>query len=346
MQETQREQRLVDRAAHRTDVVARALERDRRCLLGRCAGRAEEELRQPLVPVAYGLAVHFDHVAIRHPADAFGDLDEQELRGEIPMTDGPAALSHPTLLVAFLGDHVREPLGKCGHVLAPRVRARCREAQAARRRGPGSRPTVAQARASQNVTESGAQEEYTELRSRLRRSVARDAGASASQAADTEKERAMIRSTCRFRPRASPCRPLSCSPSGPLRRQQPARPQAAAPRHSFPSAFSWPKKQPNEVGLNAALVDEAVKIAVAAESQTPRDLALAGTASYGREPFDTPVGPFAPRGPASGLVVKKRLHRGGVGRTRTCRHDVQRDEDVPHDDGRAGVAEGAHQRSQ
>ncbi len=85
--------------------------------------------------------------------------------------------------------------------------------------------------------------------------------------------------------------------------QQPTRPQAAATPF-FPERFSWPKKQPNEVGLNAALVDEAVKIAVAAESQTPRDLALAGTASYGREPFDTPVGPLAPRGPASGLVVK------------------------------------------
>ncbi len=82
--------------------------------------------------------------------------------------------------------------------------------------------------------------------------------------------------------------------------QQPTRPQAAF----FPERFSWQKKQPNEVGLNAALVDEAVRIAVAAESQTPRDLALAGTASYGREPFDTPVGPIAPRGPASGLVVK------------------------------------------
>ena len=86
--------------------------------------------------------------------------------------------------------------------------------------------------------------------------------------------------------------------------QQASRPQTAVPAPYFPERFNWQHKQPNDVGLNAALVDEAVKIAVAAETQAPRDLALAGTASYGREPFDTPVGPIAPRGPASGIVVK------------------------------------------
>ena len=106
--------------------------------------------------------------------------------------------------------------------------------------------------------------------------------------------------------------PIAASMSPRPVAQQPPRPQAAsaipaipAARASyFPERFDWQHKRPDEVGLNTALVDEAVKIAVAAETQAPRDLALAGTASYGREPFDTPVGPISPRGPASGIVVK------------------------------------------
>jgi CubicO group peptidase (beta-lactamase class C family) len=95
---------------------------------------------------------------------------------------------------------------------------------------------------------------------------------------------------------------LSSSPSF----AQTRAPQAAARPQSpyFPDRFGWEHKQPADAGMAASLVDEAVKLAVASENQASRDLFLAGAAGYGREPFDTPIGPVKARGPASGVVLK------------------------------------------
>jgi CubicO group peptidase (beta-lactamase class C family) len=82
--------------------------------------------------------------------------------------------------------------------------------------------------------------------------------------------------------------------------QAAARPQAAY----FPDRFGWEHKRPADAGMAASLVDDAVKLAVASENQASRDLFLAGAAGYGREPFDTPIGPVKARGPASGVVLK------------------------------------------
>jgi hypothetical protein len=86
---------------------------------------------------------------------------------------------------------------------------------------------------------------------------------------------------------------------------------ATAPRPaSSPAAVyypgprdDWQRRSPEQVGLNAARMAEAV-FAVASETRAPRDLALHHALAEGREPFDAPVGPYKERGPATGLIVR------------------------------------------
>jgi CubicO group peptidase (beta-lactamase class C family) len=67
----------------------------------------------------------------------------------------------------------------------------------------------------------------------------------------------------------------------------------------------WQRRSPEQVGLDAARLAEAVAFAVASETRAPRDLALNHALSEGREPFDAPVGPYKERGPATGLIVRR-----------------------------------------
>ena len=70
--------------------------------------------------------------------------------------------------------------------------------------------------------------------------------------------------------------------------------QSAAPY--FPARFDWQHKPPEAVGMDAAAVAEAVKIAVDNESTTPKDQALMLAESFGRnEPYDTIIGPIESR---------------------------------------------------
>ena len=73
----------------------------------------------------------------------------------------------------------------------------------------------------------------------------------------------------------------------------------------FPDRIDWQHRKPEEVGMNAALVSEAVKVAIASEAVTSRDQMLNQATSFGRnEPFDAVIGPMQPRGPASGLITR------------------------------------------
>jgi hypothetical protein len=90
---------------------------------------------------------------------------------------------------------------------------------------------------------------------------------------------------------------------------QPSRPaaqtRAAGASTYFPERFDWQHKRPDEVGMSASLVSEAVQAAVSAEMTTNRDLGVEQATSFGRnEPFDTVIGPMKPRGPASGVIVR------------------------------------------
>jgi len=79
---------------------------------------------------------------------------------------------------------------------------------------------------------------------------------------------------------------------------------AAAHAQYFPDAASWQHRKPDEAGLDAARLRDAVDFAIANESKAPRDLAIAHYQTFGREPFGVAVGPFKERGAATGLIVR------------------------------------------
>jgi len=83
-------------------------------------------------------------------------------------------------------------------------------------------------------------------------------------------------------------------------------PVAAPPSIYFPGPHpDWARRTPEEAGLDPAALRAAVDFAIAKESRSPRDLLAAHFQTFGREPNDAPIGPFAPRGPATGLIVHK-----------------------------------------
>lgn len=81
---------------------------------------------------------------------------------------------------------------------------------------------------------------------------------------------------------------------------------AAAQGVYVPPAGSWEKRPATQVGLLQSSVDSAVKLAIAAESTSPRDLLQNHLASsFGREPHSEAVGPFTVRGASSGLIIRR-----------------------------------------
>ncbi len=79
---------------------------------------------------------------------------------------------------------------------------------------------------------------------------------------------------------------------------------AATPTGYVPPAGQWATRAPAEAGFDAATLAAAVEFAVANETRQPRDLALAIPLSFSREPFDNVIGPTAPRGEPTGLVIR------------------------------------------
>ena len=67
--------------------------------------------------------------------------------------------------------------------------------------------------------------------------------------------------------------------------------------------LDWDRKSPAEAGFDPTLVQEAVSVAVAGESTSPRDLAFNHQMTFGREPHGEPVGPFTRRAPQTGLII-------------------------------------------
>src|SRR5688572_10643271 len=82
-----------------------------------------------------------------------------------------------------------------------------------------------------------------------------------------------------------------------------AQKKAASPVY-FPERNEWQTKQPSEVGVSADKLKEAVAFAKEKESKNPKNLEVSHYQSFGREPFGDGIGPFAERGPASGLIVR------------------------------------------
>ena len=53
---------------------------------------------------------------------------------------------------------------------------------------------------------------------------------------------------------------------------------------------NWDRRDPAELGLNPAKIQEAVEAAVAGESNSPRDLSFNHRMTFWREPFGEPIG--------------------------------------------------------
>ncbi|MCI0488030.1 MAG: beta-lactamase family protein [Blastocatellia bacterium] len=70
------------------------------------------------------------------------------------------------------------------------------------------------------------------------------------------------------------------------------------------SGESWERRTPDQVGMDAARLEEAIDFAREKESKSPRNLEMAHYQSFGREPFGGAVGPFKERGDATGIVLR------------------------------------------
>jgi CubicO group peptidase (beta-lactamase class C family) len=79
--------------------------------------------------------------------------------------------------------------------------------------------------------------------------------------------------------------------------------QRASAAPYFPGVV-WERRNPDQVGMDAAKIQEAVAFAKERESRASRDLEEAHYQSFGREPFGGAVGPFKSRGDASGIIVR------------------------------------------
>jgi CubicO group peptidase (beta-lactamase class C family) len=91
-------------------------------------------------------------------------------------------------------------------------------------------------------------------------------------------------------------------------RQSPTSPRPVATAQAqptyFPARLDWQHKKPEEVGMSSALVNEAVQVAIAADTPGPKDMTQFLTNSFGKEPFFSLVGPVKDRGPASGIITR------------------------------------------
>ncbi|MEY4957764.1 MAG: hypothetical protein RL409_2021, partial [Gemmatimonadota bacterium] len=72
-----------------------------------------------------------------------------------------------------------------------------------------------------------------------------------------------------------------------------------------PPAGAWERRSPSAMGMDSVKLADAIAYAVEKESKTPRDLELNHYQSFGREPFGAAIGPLAPRGGATGVIVRK-----------------------------------------
>jgi hypothetical protein len=70
----------------------------------------------------------------------------------------------------------------------------------------------------------------------------------------------------------------------------------------FPDRFDWQIRTPEQAGFDTAKLDAAIAFAIASENPATRDLAVDLATTFGREPFDTPIGPIKPRGGLNGII--------------------------------------------
>ncbi|MFM8781457.1 MAG: serine hydrolase domain-containing protein, partial [Gemmatimonadota bacterium] len=79
-----------------------------------------------------------------------------------------------------------------------------------------------------------------------------------------------------------------------------ARPVAAP---YVPDA-TWERRSPAAMGVDSATLAAAIAFAVANEAKAPRDMEENHYRTFGREPFGQGIGPFAPRGEPTGVILR------------------------------------------
>ena len=83
-----------------------------------------------------------------------------------------------------------------------------------------------------------------------------------------------------------------------------AQSKKAAPDY-FPPPNEWQHRSPGSLGLDSSHLAEAIRFAQDNEAKMPRDQELAQAMTFGREPHDEGVGPFADRGDPTGIIIYK-----------------------------------------
>ena len=73
----------------------------------------------------------------------------------------------------------------------------------------------------------------------------------------------------------------------------------------FPPPQYWQHKTPNEMGLNAGKIQEAIAFHKENEIKNPRSMEQSHYQSFGKEPFGFAVGPFTDRGEPTGVIIHK-----------------------------------------
>ena len=92
------------------------------------------------------------------------------------------------------------------------------------------------------------------------------------------------------------------------------QPRPASPY--FPDRIQWEQRKPDQVGMDAAALEAAMKFASENENPATKDLAVdLATTFGGREPFDTPIGPVQARGALNGVIIRNGYIVGEWGET-------------------------------
>lgn len=73
----------------------------------------------------------------------------------------------------------------------------------------------------------------------------------------------------------------------------------------FPSSKVWEHTSATALGLNEDSIQSAITIAKATESANPGNMEINHYRTFGKEPFGEATGPFAERGPATGIILYK-----------------------------------------
>jgi CubicO group peptidase (beta-lactamase class C family) len=84
-----------------------------------------------------------------------------------------------------------------------------------------------------------------------------------------------------------------------------ASPGAAQKPYVPGPGAGWETRRPEQVGMDAARLQEAIAFAKASEANGTRDLEQGHYQSFGREPFGAAVGPFKARGEQTGVIVRR-----------------------------------------